>query len=95
MRTSRQIRVGDVIIGGGAGMVIQSMCNTKTADVAATLEQIRRLHAAGCQVVRVAVPDFESAQAIRALKAGSPVPLVADIHFDHRLALEEIGRAHV
>ena len=90
MRTSRQIRVGDVIIGGGASMVIQSMCNTKTADVAATLEQIRRLHAAGCQVVRVAVPDFESAQAIRALKAGSPVPLVADIHFDHRLAMEAV-----
>lgn len=87
---SRQIHIGDVPVGGGAPLVIQSMCNTKTADVAATSAQILQLAQAGCQVVRVAVPDLESAAAIRQLKAQSPVPLVADIHFDYRLALEAV-----
>lgn len=87
---SRQIQIGRVPVGGGAPLVIQSMCNTKTADTAATLAQIRQLAQAGCQVVRVAVPDFEAAEAIRTLKQGSPVPLVADIHFDYRLALEAV-----
>lgn len=85
---SRQITVGGVLIGGGAPVVIQSMTNTPTHDVPATLEQIRALAAAGCQIVRLAVPDKEAARAIGPLKAGSPVPLVADIHFDYRLALE-------
>lgn len=85
---SRQITVGGVLIGGGAPVVIQSMTNTPTHDVPATLEQIRALAAAGCQIVRLAVPDMEAARAIGPLKAGSPVPLVADIHFDYRLALE-------
>ncbi len=87
---SRQIKVGDVLIGGGAPVSIQSMTNTPTHDVEATLKQIRALAAAGCQIVRVAVPDQRAARAIGALKAGSPVPLVADIHFDYRLALTAV-----
>lgn len=85
---TRQINVGGVLIGGSAPVSIQSMTNTPTHDVEATLSQIRTLAAAGCDVVRVAVPDTRAAKAISALKAGSPVPLVADIHFDYRLALE-------
>lgn len=85
---SRQILVGPVAVGGGAPVSIQSMTNTPTHDVEATLGQIRALASAGCDIVRVAVPDMEAARAIGALKAGSPVPLVADIHFDYRLALE-------
>ena len=84
---SRQIHVGPVAIGGRAPVSIQSMTNTPTHDVEATLSQIRALAAAGCDIVRVAVPDEAAARAIGALKAGSPVPLVADIHFDYRLAL--------
>ena len=84
---SRQIHVGSVAVGGGAPVSIQSMTNTPTHDVEATLAQIRALAAAGCEIVRVAVPDERAALAIGALKAGSPVPLVADIHFDYRLAL--------
>ncbi len=83
----RQIHVGGVAIGGGAPVSIQSMTNTPTHDVEATLAQIRALAAAGCEIVRVAVPDERAALAIGALKAGSPVPLVADIHFDYKLAL--------
>ena len=85
---SRQIRVGPVAIGGGAPVSIQSMTNTPTHDVEATLAQIRALAAAGCDIVRVAVPDMAAAKAIGALKRESPLPLVADIHFDYRLALE-------
>lgn len=84
---SRQIKVGSVLVGGGAPVSIQSMTNTPTHDVEATLSQIRALAAAGCEIVRVAVPDERAARAIGALKAGSPLPLVADIHFDYRLAL--------
>ena len=85
---TRQIHAGGVPIGGGAPVSIQSMSNTPTHDVEATLSQIRALAAAGCDIVRVAVPDLAAAKAVGALKAGSPVPLVADIHFDYRLALE-------
>ena len=85
---TRTIDVGGVRIGGGAPVSIQSMTNTPTHDVEATLAQIRALAAAGCDIVRVAVPDMAAAKAVGALKAGSPVPLVADIHFDYRLALE-------
>ena len=84
---SRQVHVGSVAVGGGAPVSIQSMTNTPTHDVEATLKQIRALAAAGCEIVRVAVPDERAALAVGALKAGSPVPLVADIHFDYRLAL--------
>ena len=87
---SRQITVGGVKIGGGAPVTIQSMTNTPTHDVEKTLSQIRALAAAGCDIVRVAVPDMAAAEAISALKAGSPVPLVADIHFDYRLALKAV-----
>ena len=85
---SRQIHAGSVAIGGGAPVSIQSMTNTPTHDVEATLRQIRALAAAGCEIVRVAVPDMRAAEAIGALKAESPVPLVADIHFDYRLAIK-------
>jgi len=87
---TRQINVGGVRIGGGAPVVIQSMTNTPTHDVEATLSQIRALAAAGCELVRVAVPDMAAAKAVGALVAGSPVPLSADIHFDYRLALESV-----
>lgn len=85
---TRTIHVGDIPVGGAAPVSIQSMTNTPTHNVEATLVQIRELAAAGCDIIRVAVPDMAAAQAIGALKAGSPVPLVADIHFDYRLALE-------
>ena len=81
---TRQLRLGNVLIGGGAPVVVQSMTNTDTRDASATLEQIRRLHAAGCEVVRLAVPDEKAAAALKTIAAGSPVPLVADIHFDYR-----------
>jgi (E)-4-hydroxy-3-methylbut-2-enyl-diphosphate synthase len=83
----KQINVGGVKIGGGAPVTVQSMTNTKTGDVAATVAQIKRLEAAGCDIVRVAVPDMEAARAIGEIKAQIAIPLVADIHFDHRLAL--------
>ena len=85
---TRQIFVGGVPIGGGAPVTIQSMTNTRTDDVAATVAQIRRLAAAGCQIVRVAVPDLAAAKAVGAIKEQIDIPLVVDIHFDYRLALE-------
>lgn len=87
---SRQILVGNVAIGGGAPVVIQSMCNTPTANVEATLTQIRRLAAAGCQIIRLAVPDMQSAEAFSVISKSSPIPVIADIHFDHRLAVRAI-----
>ena len=85
---SKQIIVGGVPVGGGAPVTIQSMCNTRTDDVSATVEQIRRLEAAGCDIVRVAVPDMAAAHALAAIKERISIPLVADIHFDYKLALE-------
>lgn len=90
-RKTRQIHIGDVVIGGDAPISIQSMTNTKTADVTATLRQIQALAAAGCEIVRLAVPDAESAAAITELVKKSPVPLIADIHFDYRLALSAVA----
>lgn len=84
---TRQIHVGNVPVGGGAPVSVQSMCCTKTADVPATLAQIRALYAAGCEIVRVTVPDAESAAALADICRESPLPVVADIHFDYRLAL--------
>ena len=84
---TRQINVGGVTIGGGAPVVIQSMLNTKTTDVEASLAQIRKLHAAGCQVVRLAVPNMEGARGFAEICKESPLPLVADIHFDYKLAI--------
>lgn len=89
-RKTRPIRVGSVRIGGGAPVVVQSMTSTDTRDVASTVEQIRALAAAGCEIVRVAVPDEEAAAALGAIRAQIPVPLIADIHFNHRLALEAL-----
>lgn len=84
---TRQINVGGVPVGGGAAVTIQSMTNTKTHDVAATVKQIRQLTAAGCEIVRVAVPDEAAARAIGDIKAQIDIPLVVDIHFDYKLAL--------
>ena len=85
---SRQMNIGGVTIGGGAAVAIQSMCNTHTEDVAATVAQILRLEQAGCEIVRVAVPTMEAARAIGQIKKAIHIPLVADIHFDYRLALQ-------
>lgn len=84
---TKKIHVGGVPLGGGAAVTVQSMCNTKTWDVEATVSQIKALRAAGCEIVRLAVPDMRSAQAISAIKERVDIPLVADIHFDYRLAL--------
>ena len=89
---TKKINVGGVAIGGDAPVTVQSMCCTKTHDVAATVEQIKRLTAAGCQIVRLAVPDMAAARAISDIKEQVNVPLVADIHFDHTLALEAAAR---
>ena len=86
----RKVNCGGVIIGGDAPVSIQSMTNTNTADVKATVEQIRRLEDAGCQIIRLAVPDLEAAYALKQIKAAAHVPIVADIHFDYRLALESM-----
>lgn len=84
---TKQILIGSVPVGGGAPVSIQSMLNTKTTDVEASLKQIHILAEAGCQIVRLAVPDLAAAAAFRTIVDGSPLPLVADIHFDHRLAI--------
>ena len=88
---TRQIMVGNVPVGGGAPVTIQSMCNTPTQDVAATVDQIHRLEAAGCEIVRVAVPDLEAARAVGAIRERISIPLVVDIHFDYQLALEAVA----
>lgn len=88
---TKQILVGGVPVGGGAPVSIQSMTNTRTDDVEATLAQIRALAAAGCEIVRVAVPDMDAARAVGKIKEHSPLPVVVDIHFDYKLALEAIA----
>jgi (E)-4-hydroxy-3-methylbut-2-enyl-diphosphate synthase len=88
---TRRIALGGIAIGQGAPIVVQSMTNTRTQDVAATVAQIQRLEAAGCEIVRVAVPDEEAAQAVADIKAQIRIPLIADIHFDHRLAVMAAG----
>ena len=88
---TKQIHVGGVAVGGGAPVSIQSMTNTRTDDVEATLRQIRALAAAGCDIVRVAVPDMDAARAVGKIKEQCPIPLVVDIHFDYKLALEAIA----
>ena len=84
---TRQIQVGNILIGGGAPVVIQSMLNTKTTDVEGSLEQIRKLAAAGCQIARLAVPNQEAARSFADICKESCLPLVADIHFDYKLAI--------
>lgn len=87
IQTSRSIRLGGLRIGGGAPVMVQSMTNTDTRQVESTLAQIGRLAERGCEAVRVAVPDDAAAAALRYIRAGTKLPLIADIHFDHRLAL--------
>ena len=86
-RKSRQIMVGDVPVGGDAPITVQSMTNTETTDVAATVAQIRRLEEAGADIVRVSVPSMEAADAFGEIKKQVSVPLVSDIHFDYKIAL--------
>ena len=93
-RKSRQIKIGDVLVGGDAPITIQSMTNTRTEDVKGTLAQIKQLEDAGADIVRVSVPDQDSADAFAKIKKGTKMPLVADIHFDYTMALEAIkGKA--
>ena len=87
---TRAVDIGGVTVGGGAPVVVQSMTKTDTRDVSATVAQIAELEAEGCELVRVAVPDMEAARAITAIKKAIHIPLIADIHFDHRLALESL-----
>ncbi len=87
---TRPVKVGNLTIGGNNELIIQSMTTTKTHDVEATVAEIKRLEEAGCQVVRVAVPDERAADAIADIKKQINIPLVADIHFDYRLALKAI-----
>lgn len=89
-RKTKVVKIGDVLIGGDNPVAIQSMCNTKTSDVEATVKQILELEEAGCEIIRVAVPDMEAAKAIAEIKKRIHIPLVADIHFDYRLALKAI-----
>jgi (E)-4-hydroxy-3-methylbut-2-enyl-diphosphate synthase len=86
-RISKQIQIGGVKIGGGAPIVVQSMTNTDTRDVKSTVRQIKQLETHGCELIRVAVPDMQAAQAIKDIRKGIKIPLIADIHFDYRLAL--------
>lgn len=89
-RLTRQIMVGKVAVGGGAPISVQSMTKTDTRDTEATLLQIKELESAGCEIIRVAVPDQEAARAFKTICSGSPLPVIADIHFDHRLALAAV-----
>ena len=89
-KKTKLVQIGDKQIGAGLPILIQSMCNTKTEDVKSTVEQILRLEDAGCDIIRVAVPNTEAASAIAQIKKQIHIPLVADIHFDYRLALEAI-----
>jgi (E)-4-hydroxy-3-methylbut-2-enyl-diphosphate synthase len=86
-RISKQINIGGVKVGGGAPVSVQSMANTDTRDVMSTIRQIKELEEYGCEIIRVAVPDMEAAQALKKIKKGINIPLIADIHFDYRLAL--------
>src|SRR6201747_1029187 len=90
MASARQIHVGSVPIGGGAPVAVQTMTKTETANLAATMEQIHRVAEAGADIVRVAVPREQDVEALRTIVAQSPVPIIADIHFNHTLALKAI-----
>lgn len=88
--TTKKIRIGSCVIGGGEPITIQSMCNTRTDDVSATVGQILRLEHAGCEIIRVAVPDINAALAIKEIRNQIHIPVVADIHFDYKLAIASI-----
>ena len=89
-KKTKQISLGNVKIGGDAPVAVQSMCNTDTRDAAKTLEQINHLEQAECELVRLAVPDEEAAKALGSIRKGTTMPLIADIHFSHSLALEAV-----
>lgn len=89
---TRRVMVGDVPVGGGAPVSVQSMCTTKTSDPASTLDQIERLAEAGCEIIRLAIPDHSALDGFQETCARSPLPVVADIHFDHKLAIEAVRR---
>lgn len=89
-KVTRKVKVGNVFVGGDAKVSIQSMTNTDTRDAEKTLDQIRELYMAGCEIVRCAVPDMEAAESLKEICAKSPIPVVADIHFDYRLALKAV-----
>ena len=89
-RVTRQISIGNVKIGGGAPVSVQSMTNTDTRDHLSTISQIRRLESVGCEIIRIAVPDMKAAEKLCEIKKGISIPLIADIHFDYRLALRAI-----
>ena len=91
-RTTRQISLGTVKVGGGSPITVQSMTKTDTRDIQATVEEIKRLELAGCDMVRLAVPDMDAARALGAIKNQVAIPIISDIHFDYRLALEAIGQ---
>ena len=91
-KLTREVRVGNVKIGGNNPISVQSMTNTDTRDVKKTVEQIKRLEKAGCDIVRVAVVDMEAAKAISKIKEQINIPIIADIHFDYKLALEAINQ---
>ncbi len=86
-KITRQLQIGSVLVGGDAPCAVQSMCSTDTRDVPATLAQIRALAAGGCEIIRCAVPDMDAASALGQIKRESPIPVIADIHFDYKLAL--------
>src|SRR5919205_3187634 len=90
MASQRSVNVGGVQIGGGAPVVVQTMTKTETANLTATLDQIRKVADAGADVVRCAVPREQDAEALRTIVAESPIPVIADIHFNHTLALKAI-----
>ncbi|MDD5686814.1 MAG: flavodoxin-dependent (E)-4-hydroxy-3-methylbut-2-enyl-diphosphate synthase [Elusimicrobia bacterium] len=92
MHKTKKVRVGDIFIGGGEPVRVQSMTKTETGDWRATVNQIKKLQGAGCEIIRVAVPDMESAKVISKIKKNIEIPLVADIHFDWRLAVEAINQ---
>lgn len=89
-KNTRKVRIGNVVVGGGEPVRIQSMCSTDTSDIRATVKQIKQLESAGCEIIRVAVPNKKAVQALRTIKQSIKIPLVADIHFDYRLALASI-----
>ena len=91
----KKVQIGNVCIGGGERIAIQSMTNTKTEDVEACVAQILKLEKAGCDIIRVAVPTMEAAESIRKIKEQIHIPLVADIHFDYRLAIAAIENGQI
>ncbi|MFP4016133.1 MAG: flavodoxin-dependent (E)-4-hydroxy-3-methylbut-2-enyl-diphosphate synthase, partial [Halanaerobiales bacterium] len=91
-RKSRKIYYGDIAVGGDSPITVQSMTNTRTADTGETIGQIKILEAAGCEIIRVAVPDMESAEKLSVIRDSIDIPLIADIHFDYRLAIAAINQ---